>query len=98
MRVSHYIFPMLFATSHPTPYAFAPSPDLVEDTLNRIYIIFEGSDGRHWTAGTELMAATRESAEDFCDKLNAPLSFNYEGWAVFAQRVFAANPYRKSKS
>ena len=79
-------------------YAFAPSPDLVEDTLHRIYIVFEGSDSRHWTAGTELMAATRESAENFCDKLNPPLGFDYEGWTVFAHRVFAANPYRKSKS
>ena len=73
-------------------YAFAPSPDLVEDTLHRIYTVFEGSDGRHWTA------ATRQSAEDFCDNLNAPLSFDHQGWTMFAQRSFSANPYRKSKS
>ena len=48
-------------------YAFAPSPELIEGTLHRICIVFEGSDGRRWTAGTELMAATRESAEDMCD-------------------------------
>ena len=54
-------------------YAFAPSPDFVEGTLHRIYVVFEGSDGRRWQAGTELMAATRENAEDICDKLNVPL-------------------------
>ena len=79
-------------------YAFAPSPDLVERTLHRMCIVFEGFDGRRWKAGTELMAATRESAEDVCDQLNLPLGLDFEEWTAFAERVFAANPYRKSRS
>lgn len=75
-------------------YAFAPSPDLVEGVLHRICIVFEGSDGRQWQAGTELMPATRESAEDLCERLNRPLGLDYEEWTAFAERVFAANPYR----
>ena len=79
-------------------YAFAPSPELIEGTLHRVCIVFEGSDGRHWTAGTELMAATRESAEDICEQLNRPLGLDYEEWTAFAERIFAANPYRKGKA
>ena len=79
-------------------YAFAPSPDLSEGTLHRIYIVFQGSDGRCWKAGTELMAATRESAEDICGQLSVPLGLNFEEWTAFTERVFAANPYRKSRS
>ena len=79
-------------------YAFASSPDLVEGTLHRICIVFEGSDGRRWMAGTELMAATRESAEDFCNQLNLPLGLDYEQWTTFAERTFAANPYRKGNA
>ena len=79
-------------------YAFAPSPDLVEGTLHRIYVVFEGSDGWRWQAGAELMAATRASAEDICDKLNVPLGYEYEDWTAFAERVFAANPYRKDNT
>ena len=60
-------------------YAFSPSPDPVRGSLHKIYIVFEGSDGRRWTAGTELIAATRDSAEDFCAALNAPLGFDYAG-------------------
>ena len=79
-------------------YAFAPYPEPIEGALHRVNIVFEGSDGRRWTAGTELMAATRESAEDICEQLNRPLGLDYEEWTAFAERVFAANPYRKSKS
>ena len=79
-------------------YAFAPYPEPEAASLHRICIVFEGSDGRHWTAGTELMAATRESAEEFADRMNARLGFDYEGWTAFAERIFAAHPYRKGKS
>jgi len=79
-------------------YAFAPYPEPIEGSLHRICIVFEGSDGRHWTAGTELMAATRKSAEEFADRMNARLGFDYEEWTAFAERIFAANPYRKSKA
>ena len=75
--------------------AFAPSPDLVEGTLRHICIVFEGSDGRQWKAGNELMPATRESAEDVWDRLNRPLGLDYEEWTAFGERIFAANPYRK---
>ena len=34
-----------FTMNAGAPYAFAPSPDLVEGTLHQIYIVFEGSDG-----------------------------------------------------
>ena len=78
-------------------YAFAPSPDLFEGTLHRIYVVFEGSDRQRWTAGTELMAATRESAEVMCEQLNRPLGFDYDEWTAFAERVFAANPCRKAQ-
>lgn len=66
--------------------------------MRRVNIVFEDSDGRKGTAGTELMAATEESAIDFCDQLNARLDLDHEAWGVFAARVFAANPYRKDKS
>ena len=41
------------------------------------------------------MAATRESAEDMCDRRNRPLGLDYEEWTAFAERIFAANPYSK---
>ena len=66
-------------------YAFAPLPDPIEGTLHRIYIICQGSDGRHWSDGTDLMAATRESAADFCNGLNLLRGFDRDGWAVFAE-------------
>ena len=77
-------------------YAFAPSPDLVEGALHQICIVFEGSDGHRWKAGTELMAATTESAEGMCEQLNAPLGLDDEEWMALAERVFAADPYRGS--
>ena len=79
-------------------YAFALSPDPVEGARHRNCIFFEGSDSRQWTAGAELMAATRESAEDICELFNRPLGLDYGSWTAFAERVFAANPYRKDKS
>ena len=77
--------------------AFAPLPDPIEGTLHRIHIVFQGSDGRRWSAGTDLMAATRESAADFCDGLNVPLGFHRDGWAAFAERVFTEEPHRKDE-
>ena len=44
------------------------------------------------------MAATSESAIDFCDQLNARLDLDHEAWSAFAARVFGANPYRKNTS
>ena len=59
-------------------YVFAPSPDLVEGVLHRICIVFEGSDGRQWKVGTDLMAATRESAEDLYERLHRPRGLDYQ--------------------
>ena len=87
-----------FTTNAGARYAFAPKPDREAASLHRICIVFEVSDGRNWTAGTELMAATEENAIDFCDQLNARLDLNDEACAAFAARIFAANPYRKDKS
>ena len=71
-------------------YAFAPSPEPFEGTIYRIKIVFLTSDGRVWSAGTDMMAPTMDSAEDFCDALNARLGFDHDGWTAFAERVFAA--------
>ena len=79
-------------------YAFAPSPDTGQGSLHKIYIVFEGSDGRRWTAGTELIAATANSTVDFCDGLNTRLGLDHEEWTAFAERIFAGNPYRNSAS
>ena len=71
-------------------YAFAPSPEPIEGVVHRIRIVFQASDGRVWTAGTDMMAPTLDSAEDFCDALNARLGLDRDGWSAFAERVFAA--------
>ena len=52
-------------------YAFAPSPDPDAGGLHRIRIVFEASDGRVCTAGTDMMAPTMAGAEDSCGALNA---------------------------
>ncbi len=71
-------------------YAFAPSPEPFEDMMCRIRIIFQASDGRGWTSGTDMIAPTLDSAEDSCDTLNTRLRFDHDGWMAFAARVFAA--------
>jgi hypothetical protein len=75
-----------------TRYAFAPSHEPIEGVVHRIRIVFEASDGRVWTAGTDMMALGMDSAEDFCDALNAPLGLSRDAWTAFAERVFAAQP------
>ena len=71
-------------------YAFAPSPEPIEGPLHRIRIVFQASDGRVWSAGTDMIAPTMDSAEDSCDALNARLGLDHDGWKGFAERVFAA--------
>ena len=71
-------------------YAFAPHPDPIEDILYRIHIVFEESDGRLWSSGTDLMAPNMESAEDMAEDLNSRLGLDHATWTAFAQRVFAA--------
>ena len=75
-------------------YAFAPHPDLIEDILYRIHVIFEEPDGRLWSAGTDLMAPNMDSAEAMAEDLNSRLGLNYAAWTAFAQRVFAAKRRR----
>ena len=71
-------------------YAFAPHPDPIEDILYRLHIIFEESDGRLWSSGTDLMAPNIESAEALAEDLNSRLGLDYEAWTAFARKVFAA--------
>ena len=40
---------------------------------------FRASDGQMWTAGTDTMAPSMDSAEDFCDALNLTLGLDREG-------------------
>ena len=53
-------------------YASAPRPDSEAASLHPISIVFGGSDSRHWTAYTELMAATDNIAVDFCNSSACP--------------------------
>ena len=46
-------------------------------------------DGQAWSAGTDMMAPTLESAEQHCDFLNNALDLNREQWKYFASAVFA---------
>ena len=71
-------------------HAFASSPDPMERSLHRIRIVFEASDGRVWTTGTNLIAPTLDSAADSCDALNSRLGYDHDGWSALAERVFAA--------
>ena len=73
-------------------YAFAPSPESFEGKMYRIRIVFEASDGRGWTSGTDMIAPTMDSAVDSCDALNTRLGFDHDGWTAFAERIFAAPP------
>ena len=65
-------------------YAFAPSPDPLDGMVHRIQIRFHASDGQVWTAGTDTMAASMDSAEDFCDALNLRLGLDREGWTALS--------------
>ena len=79
-----------FAIHPGARYAFAPSPEPIEGVVHRIRIVFQLSRGRVCTAATDMMAPGMESAEDFCDALNARLGLDRDGWTAFAERVFAA--------
>ena len=71
-------------------YAFAPHPEPIEDILYRMYIIFEEPDGRLWSSGTDVMAPSMDSAEEFAEDLNSSLGLDHAAWTAFARRVFAA--------
>ena len=71
-------------------HAFAPNPEPIEDHLHRIHIIFEEDHGRVWSAGTDMIAPSIESAEVFADRLNESLGLDREAWTGFAERVFRA--------
>ena len=70
-------------------YAFAPFPQPAEDVLYRIHVVFESPDGRRWSAGTDLMSPTEESAIDFCDAMNVRLGLGRQEWTALAERVFS---------
>ena len=44
-------------------HAFAPSPEPTEGVVHRVRIVFQASDGRVWSAGTDMMAPTIDSAD-----------------------------------
>ena len=71
-------------------YAFAPHPEPIEDILYRMHIIFEEPDGRLWSSGTDVMAPSVDSAEEFAEDLNSRLGLDHAEWTAFARRVFAA--------
>ena len=79
-------------------YAFAPHPDPIEDILYRIHVIFEEPDGRLWSAGTDLIAPSMESAQAMAEDLNSRLGLDYAAWTAFAERVFAAKRIRPDSS
>ena len=76
-------------------YAFAPHPDPIEDILYRIHVVVEEPDGRLWSAGTDLMAPSMESAEVMAEDLNSRLGLDYAAWTAFADRVFEATRMRR---
>ena len=79
-------------------YAFAPHPDPIEDILYRIHVIFQESDGRLWSAGTDLLAPNMESAEAMAEDLNSRLGLDYAAWTAFAEQAFAAKRMRPDSS
>ena len=79
-------------------YAFAPHPDPIEDILYRIHVVFEEPDGRLWSAGTDLMAPSMESAETMAEDLNSRLGIDHAAWTAFAERVFAAKRLQPGSS
>ena len=81
-----------FAVDAGARYAFAPAPEPFEGAMYRIVIVFEASDSRGWTAGTDMIAPTADSASDFCDALNTRLGYDHDGCTAFAERVFATLP------
>ena len=74
-------------------HAFAPHPEPIEEQLHRIFVVFEEDDGRVWSAGTDMIAPSLESAETFADRLNQSLSLDREAWMAFARRVFRSEPH-----
>ena len=84
--------PEPFTTNSGLHHAFAPFPTLIKDTLHRIHVVFEGSDGRCWSASTDLILPTAESAATLYDNMNTRLGADRKGWTAFAARVFAEQP------
>ena len=77
-----------------TPDAATPSPHI--PTRSRMFCTgftwsSEEPDGRLWSAGTDLMAPSMESAEVMAEDLNSRLGLDYATWTEFARRVFAAS-------
>ena len=72
-------------------HAFAPNPEPIEEQLYRIFVIFEEDDGHVWSAGTEMIAPTLQSADAFADRLNESIGLDGEAWTEFARRVFATD-------
>lgn len=70
-------------------FAFAPDPEPAEDIRHRVIVIFEESDGRLWSIGTDMMAPDLETAQGFADGLNARIGLDTDTWMVLAERVFA---------
>jgi len=54
-------------------YAFASSPGPTKSSLHRIHVVFDGSNDRRWSSGTELTAITEESTTGYGDGFNVPL-------------------------
>ena len=52
-------------------------------------MIFEESDGRLWSIGTDMMAPDLETAQGFADGLNARIGLDTDTWMALAERVFA---------
>ncbi len=67
-------------------YAFAPSPELIENLLYQIHLVFEGRPGGISTA---IMTPTSDSANDFCDRMNARLGLDHADWTALAREAFA---------
>ena len=85
--------PEPFAVDAGARYAFAPAPDPIDGVVHRIRILFKASDGRVWSTGTDMLVPSPDSAEHFCDALNARLGFDHDGWTNFAEGVFAAQAH-----
>ena len=65
--------------------------DPVEGLLHRIFVVFQESDGRVWTAGTDMMAPDPGNGELFVDRLNETLGVDRPQWSALAARAFAAS-------
>lgn len=70
-------------------FAFAPAPNAVEIVPPSVNVIFEKADQRLQSAGTDLIAAALESAQDLADGLKDGHGLDSEAWIALADRVFA---------